>query len=246
MKNILFILSLILWCSCSNEMMFDTDTVDVSSTTRATTSDKTYNFSPIGSTTLEDIVISPKGDSSFGRTLNSYVESNGVKTLLQPEIVSKPSWLIYCICFQYYDIFVLSVVAADNTSSERSGTVVLRQPESDKTLSVRVTQNGINNNITLVVNRMYVNRYMYTATANYPVKGETRVRVPLIVYNDGGELTHEAVMYIPKGERTGSYIMDWTGSPLVAYHGDIKGYRLYEGSIYGDDTVYTYSFVRYW
>jgi len=54
-------------------------------------------------------------------TLCSYVEVNGTKTLLQPEIVSGPSWLDYLICFQYYDIYVLSVVAQDNTSSPRSG-----------------------------------------------------------------------------------------------------------------------------
>ena len=63
---------------------------------------------------MEDFVISPKDDSQpLSRTLCSYVEVNGTKTLLQPEIVSGPSWLDYLICFQYYDIYVLSVVAQD-------------------------------------------------------------------------------------------------------------------------------------
>ncbi len=35
--------------------------------------------------------------------------------------------------------------------------------------------------------------------------------------------------------------MDYNGSPLVYYHGDIKGYKLYEGTITGDD-IYNYSF----
>ena len=46
-----------------------------------------------------------------------------------------------------------------------------------------------------------------------------------------------------KEKRT--YEMDYNGSPLVDYHGDIKGYKLYEGTTTGDD-IYTYSFVRYW
>lgn len=121
MKNILFILSLIIWCSCSNEILFDIDKVgDI--VTRAANSDSTYCFGASDSDVVEDFVIGPKDDSQpLSRTLCSYVEVNGTKTLLQPEIVSDPSWLDYLICFQYYDIYVLSVVAQDNTSSLRSG-----------------------------------------------------------------------------------------------------------------------------
>lgn len=36
--------------------------------------------------------------------------------------------------------------------------------------------------------------------------------------------------------------MDYNGSPLVFYHGDIKGYKLYEGTISGDG-IYNYSFI---
>lgn len=43
MKNILFILSLIIWCSCSNEILFDIDKVgDI--VTRAANSDKYILF----------------------------------------------------------------------------------------------------------------------------------------------------------------------------------------------------------
>lgn len=99
MKNILFILSLIIWCSCSNEILFDIDKVgDI--VTRAANSDSTYCFGASDSDVVEDFVISPKDDSQpLSRTLCSYVEVNGTKTLLQPEIVSDPSWLDYLICF---------------------------------------------------------------------------------------------------------------------------------------------------
>lgn len=247
MKKLLFIfLPVLLLYGCSSEMLFDTDEVGTS-TTRGTTSDKIYYFGSSDSAEVEDFVFLPKGTTSPpGRTLSSYVDFNGVRTMLKPEIVSKPSWVNYIICSQYYDMYVLMVAVEDNTSSQRSGNIVLKQPESNKTFSIGITQNGINNYTTIKVNKTYKNQYEFTATTTYPVEGEIRIRVPLIVYNDGGELAHGAVIVIAKGEKTGSYLMDWNASPLVAYHGDIKGYRLYEGEFWKEDNVYTYTFVRYW
>ena len=186
MKNILFILSLIIWCSCSNEILFDIDKVgDIVS--RASNSDSTYCFGASDSDVVEDFVISPKDDSQpLSRTLCSYVEVNGTKTLLQPEIVSGPSWLDYLICFQYYDIYVLSVVAQDNTSSLRSGKIVLKQPGSNKTLTVGITQNGIDNRIMISMKELYSNHPIFTATTTYPVKKDISCRIPYEAYNDGG------------------------------------------------------------
>ena len=245
MKNILFILSLIIWCSCSNEILFDIDKVgDI--VTRAANSDSTYCFGASDSDVVEDFVISPKDDSQpLSRTLCSYVEVNGTKTLLQPEIVSGPSWLDYLICFQYYDIYVLSVVAQDNTSSLRSGKIVLKQPGSNKTLTVGITQNGIDNRIMISMKELYSNHPIFTATTTYPVKKDISCRFPYEAYNDGGKYESSASITIPKGETKGTYEMDYNGSPLVFYHGDIKGYKLYEGTISGDG-IYNYSFYRYW
>lgn len=245
MKNILFILSLIIWCSCSNEILFDIDKVgDI--VTRAANSDSTYCFGASDSDVVEDFVISPKDDSQpLSRTLCSYVEVNGTKTLLQPEIVSGPSWLDYLICFQYYDIYVLSVVAQDNTSSLRSGKIVLKQPGSNKTLTVGITQNGIDNRIMISMKELYSNHPIFTATTTYSVKKDISCRIPYEAYNDGGKYESSASITIPKGETKGTYEMDYNGSPLVFYHGDIKGYKLYEGTISGDG-IYNYSFYRYW
>ena len=245
MKNILFILSLIIWCSCSNEILFDIDKVgDI--VTRAANSDSTYCFGASDSDVVEDFVIGPKDDSQpLSRTLCSYVEVNGTKTLLQPEIVSDPSWLDYLICFQYYDIYVLSVVAQDNTSSLRSGKIVLKQPGSNKTLTVGITQNGIDNRIMISMKELYSNHPIFTATTTYPVKKDISCRIPYKTYNDGGKYESSASITIPKGETKGTYEMDYNGSPLVFYHGDIKGYKLYEGTISGDG-IYNYSFYRYW
>ena len=246
-KYSLFVLLATLLYSCSNEMLFDTDMTDTSTTTRAVTSDSIYYFGSSDATMVDDFVFHPKDDPKpLSRTLCSYVEFNGVKILLQPEIVSKPSWVSYIICFQYYDIYVLSVIAEDNTSSERSGNIVLKQPGSNKTLSIGITQYGINNHIRIQVNKTYHNHYEFIATTDYPVKADIWAKIPVVVYNDGSELTEQIIIDIAKGERTGSSEADWNPSPLVQEHGDIKGYRLYEGRIGGYDDVYTYSFIRYW
>lgn len=100
MKNILFILSLLIWCGCSNEISFDTNRAEDMTVTRTTNSDSVYYWGSSDSDIVEDFVFSPKGDPKpLNRTLCSYVEVNGTKTLLQPEIVSGPSWLDYLICF---------------------------------------------------------------------------------------------------------------------------------------------------
>lgn len=247
MKKLLFILLATLLYSCSNEMLFDTDITDVSTTTRVATSDSIYYLGLSDSSVQGDFVFCPNSNSlPFARVLRSYVEVDGAITLVQPEIVSKPSWVNYCICSQFYEEYVLLVAVEDNTSSERSGNIVLKQPGSNKTLSIGITQHGVNNYIRIQVNKTYNNHYKFIATTDYPVKGNFWVRIPVVVYNDGGELTHEIGIDIAKGERTGSSEADWNSSSLVQEHGDIKGYRLSEGRFGGDDDVYTYSFIRYW
>lgn len=44
MKNILFILSLVIWCGCSNEIPFDTNRAEDMTVTRTTNSDSVYYF----------------------------------------------------------------------------------------------------------------------------------------------------------------------------------------------------------
>lgn len=245
MKKFLLFLSIILWCGCSNELPFDTDSADVSVKTRAA-NDSTYYLGASDFNNVENFVIAPKDDMKpLSRTLFSYVEVNGIKTLLQPEIVSKPSWLEYIVCFQYNDMYVLSVVAEDNTSSsKRSGVIVLKQPVSNKMLSIGIIQNGKDNWVSVNMQESFPNHPVFTATTTYPVKKDITCCVPYEVYNDGGIYDGNATIKIPQGETKGIYEMDYNGSQLVHEHGNVK-YRLHEGTILGDD-VYTYSFIRYW
>ncbi len=167
---------------------------------------------------------------------------------LAPEIISKPDWLSIECRHVYYKIFEVIPTVDENTSgTERSSTIVLRQPESNKTLSIPVTQRSNVNIVTLNVTTVFKNRYKFTATTSYPIKGNNlTVDIPFVVYNDGGEMNEMARIVFDKGDTTAYTIKDYGPSPLVYYHGDLKGFRLSEGVIYPQDGDYNYAFDRYW
>lgn len=241
MKKVLFILSLIIGYSCSSEIPFDKDGAE-NAVTRST-NDSIYYF-PSNSDEANKIVLE-LGKKSGSLSIQSYKEFNGIVTDLEPEILSKPDWIELEVRHVYYKFYAIMIETNETPTFERTGIIELRQPESNRRLSIEIKQIGSVNSVRVSVEQTYNNRYLFTATSTYPVKGEVRVRVPFEVYNDGGKLDHGALMVIPKGGQTGTYLMDFNASPLVCYHGDLKGYNLFEGSITGDD-VYTYEFYRYW
>lgn len=248
MKHILFILSVIFCCSCNSDI-FDTEFEDIVSTRTALPND--YKFEIYGGASAPYYQYDCKGNLGkvMPAVISYYKGSNGNTEPIVPTILSKPLWVdsIVCRTTMYSGMFAINIYMENNTSSEeRRGELILKQSNSDKTLTLSLLQESSINKIDIKVNRIYKNRYEFIATLDYPVKGEVGVKIPLVVYNDGGELSHNATIEIPKGEKTGSYIMDWNASPLVYYHGDIKGYRLYEGSIYKADDIYTYTLLRYW
>jgi hypothetical protein len=246
MKNILFILSLVIWCSCSSEIPFDTNRAEDMTVTRTTNSDSVYYFEGYFSQ-LQPIVTLPYKKDSIRQTIVSYRQVGATAADIVPEVVSKPTW-VNRIDFlnPYYKIYEVFISVDANTSVEkRVGSIILKQPESNKTLNIGITQNGINNYIIVSVKELYSNHPLFTATTTYPVEKEINCRIPYEAYNDGGKYDGNASITIPKGETKGTYEMDYNGSPLVYYHGDIKAYKLYEGTITGDD-IYTYSFARYW
>ena len=184
--------------------------------------------------------------------VSSYMNIDGEIFDIKPELISKPIWVDSIIINQaYISTFITFPDGVDkNISTEdRSGEIVLKQSGSNKMLSVGIVQKGsIENAINIKLTTLYANHYEFTATTTYPVKGDVTIRVPFDIYNDGGEMKDETVqIIIAKNTSTGSSIMDYNGCPLVYYHGDIKGYRLYEGKIWSTaDNIYSYNFVRYW
>lgn len=248
MKNILFVLSLILWCSCNNDML-ETIENNTEIMTR-TTSSGGYSFEIYGGALAPYYQYDCKGnlEKVMPAITSCYKGDDGNTEPIVPEVLTKPIW-VDSVVYQntmYYGMFACYVHLKNNTSSaERRGELILKQPGSDKTLSLSLFQESSSNKVDIKVNIPYANHYVFTATTNYPVKEEVRCYIPYEVYNDGGKMDGSAVIVIAKGQTTGTYVMDYNGSPLVVYHGAIKGYNLYEGQITGDN-IYTYSFVRYW
>lgn len=246
MRTVLFFFSLLILYSCSNDS-FEGAMLD-STLTRGLSTDSIYCFDYQSAASDYEFDFQTTFMSIAPPYLLSYVGSGDVIRGLRPEVISKPDWVTNIgVNSVYINVFMAWPTLSENTmAEERVGTIRLRQPESNKILSLQVKQGGTLNRVTIGVIAVSKNRYEFTARTHYPTKAELRIRVPLVVYNDGGELTHDAVIVIAKGKNAGSYLMDWNDSPLVRYHGDLKGYRLYEGSFYGDDNIYTYGFVRYW
>lgn len=174
-------------------------------------------------------------------------DNNSIEPII-PQVLTKPVWIdsIAHKTTMYNGMFAVYVYMQNNISSkERSGDIVWQQPESNKILSIKIVQEAGNNHIMIAVREFSKNHPVFTATTTYPVKKDITCRIPYEAYNDGGKYDGNVSITIPKGETKGTYEMDYNGSPLVYYHGDIKGYKLYEGTITGDD-IYNYSFVRYW
>ena len=249
MKNILFISSLFIWCGCSSEILFDMDRSENIFTTRTTNLDE-YSFGIYGGSWAPYYQYDCKGNvGKIGPAIISYSRVNDSNLeLIIPEVLTKPVWVdsISYRNTEYNGMFAVRMHMQNNISSkERSGEIVWQQPGSNKTLSIKIVQEAGINHIMISMKELYSNHPIFTATTTYPVKKDISCRIPYEAYNDGGKYESSASITIPKGETKGTYEMDYNGSPLVFYHGDIKGYKLYEGTISGDG-IYNYSFYRYW
>lgn len=254
MKNLYFLFILIILCSCNNDelnsVLKDENVVNNKLVTRAADSTANYYFD-FADSSISNLKYDFQGEILFGPSecyISSYVDIGEQTTDLAPEVVDKPSWVSLDCRHVYYKIFVVIPTVNENTSNiERTGTIVLRQPGSNKTLSIPLTQGISNNIITINVATIFKNRYQFTATASYPIKGNNlTVDIPFVVYNDGGEMNETARIVFNKGDITSYSIMDYNPAPLVYYHGDLKGYRLSTGKIYSQSDDYNYSFNRYW
>ncbi|MDE5701350.1 hypothetical protein [uncultured Bacteroides sp.] len=248
MKKVLLLSFFFVLFSCTSDNE-EWDNVNISPVTRTESDASEYFFELYNNTTTYRF-------DFLGKSLNSLPYITTYKTDSTSEegykdvsfdVISKPEWVDSIINATIYEKIRIAMPLFTKTESteEKTGRIVLRQKESNKTLYYDVVQGSYLNRIRVSVKNTNPNGYEFTATAKYPVKDEVRVRVPFEVYNDGGKLDHGALMVIPKGGQTGTYLMDFNASPLVYYHGDLKGYNLFEGSIIGDD-VYTYEFYRYW
>ena len=144
MKNILFILSLVIWCGCSNEILFDADRAEDMVATRTANLDE-YSFEIYGGALSSYYQYDCKGNLekvmpaivSFHRGDNNSIEP------IIPQVLTKPVWIdsIAHKTTMYNGMFAVYVYMQNNISSkERSGDIVWQQPESNKTLSIKIVQ----------------------------------------------------------------------------------------------------------
>ena len=248
MKNILLLLGFFTLFSCTsdNEVWNNTD---IDPKTRGLAEFSNYYFEHYNNedTFRFDFLGKIIGNLPYIVSYNTDSTAEEGYNDVSFELVSKPEWVDSVINATVYKKIRIAMPLLKNNNSvnERIGRIVLRQKESDKILSFNIVQSGTENRVVISVREFSKNHPVFTATTIYPVKKEITCRIPYEAYNDGGKYDGNASITIPKGETKGTYEMDYNGSPLVDYHGDIKGYKLYEGTTTGDD-IYTYSFVRYW
>lgn len=244
MKNVWLFFALIVLCGCNTDNDFY-DNMDQNIVTRSSDASTTdyYFYSSSPRTEEYDYV-----GGSDGYQIYSYIETGEGVTAIEPELISKPDWVTnFFMIPSYYGYALVIIVSKNDTDRERAGTLELIQPHSLKRLSIPVFQRISTNTVTINVTSPYANHFIFTATTTYPVKEAVTIRIPYEVYNDGGELKNQSARIdITKNQTTGTYVMNYDASPLVAYHGNVKGYRLYEGTFSTNDIHYNYSFNRYW
>lgn len=242
---LLSILFVLFGCSSDNELWND---AGISSTTRSTGDFSTYHFSLMNGEDTYRFDRSGKCLTDLPYILSYNTTENGYNNIWL-ELVSKPEWADTVFIATVYEKIYIAMpqLQVNNSMEERSGKVLLKQRESNKILSYNVVQESSNNRITIKVDRPTNNHFIFSATTDYPVKSTVRITIYYDIYNDGEEWKgREAPIVLTEGQSTGSYVMNYDAAPIVAYHGDLKGYRLHEGKIYSQDEAYTYTFVRYW
>lgn len=154
MRKVLLLIALVFMYSCSNEDSLFEPVVESEMVTdllvSTYVSDDGYHYR--FSSEVQDVELGGNGvpTSSKEIRITTYkaLEGTAVNELiiLKPVVSSKPSWIREIEFEQvYYGHYALHLTADPNISySERMGSVILTQPESNQTISLQVTQKAGN------------------------------------------------------------------------------------------------------
>lgn len=239
MKNILFVLSLILWCSCSNDML-ETIETDNGVMTRTASSDG-YYFGNSSNTSLTDIVVDNEGISYQSYyTILSYQEADGIFTDIDPQVLHTPSWINIDFSHVYYKTYVMFVTTEPNTSGERSDYVSIRQPESNKTLSFRVTQESYNNNAYITAEKLSLGCFKIKVSTQYPVKSGTVFFVYYSTFNGKDTGSAFTMLTVLPGESSAFTTIDHSKEEIYSNHFSIT---MTDVKCYPDTSVDKYHYV---
>lgn len=239
MKNILFVLSLILWCSCNNDML-ETIENDTEIMTRVTSSDG-YYFGTSSNTPLADIVVNNEGVSHQSYyTILSYQETGDTFTDIAPQILNAPSWISIDCQHVYYKTYVIFVTVEANTSNERYGYVSLKQPGSNNTLSFGVVQDSYNNNAYITAEKLSLGRFKIKVSTQYPVKSGTVFFVYYSTFNGKDTGSAFTMLTVLPGESSAFTTIDHSKEEIYGNHFSIT---MTDAKCYPDTSVDKYHYV---
>lgn len=156
---------------------------------RVTDIDYTFSGANFSGTATFDYNYAGENQTRQNCALYSYTTFGNVNTNITPEVINLPSWCTVSLINESTLYFVYKIGVSQNNSSERSGYITFKQPESNKTVSVKVVQYDHYNRIAISVKELYSNHPVFTATTTYPVKKDISCRIPYEAYNDGESMT---------------------------------------------------------
>ena len=176
--------------------------------------------------------------------ISSYKKISEQTIPIIPEIISKPEWINEITYKEtaYEGMYSCHISLAVNSSTEeKRGLIILQQPESDKKLSLNVTQRSSYNKVSVQVEKVAKNRFAIRASTTYTVESLVKINIHITGYNKGGELRQTGQIEILEGEKQGDSIIDFNSTPLVYYYGDLERYKIEKGFISEND-LYQYSY----
>lgn len=243
MKYIFLFIAVFIVCSCEDSLQLDERT---QLTRNINNNDIIYSFGIYGGAEADEYQYDYKGNLATSPlpAISSYKKISEQIIPIIPEIISKPEW-VNGITYKetaYEGMYSCDISLAVNSSAEeKKGQIILRQPESDKRLSFNVIQRSSYNKVLIQVEEVVKNRFLIKASTTYPVESLVKIDIYITGYNKGGELRQTGQIDILEGEKQGSSIIEFNGTPLVYYHGDLDGYEVEKGSISEND-LYQYSY----
>lgn len=209
--------------------------------TRSSSTDTTYYFLSHNASPIEDMICAAKDDFTrskhFMVASYAYIGMNYIEKDL--EVASVPTWVTVDIERKSFATFGLSVNVDELISGQRSGTVVLRQLDSNKTLSFAVTQYGYENTISIIAEAVPGQKaYNLRLVASYPmIAGANVFRLRYMIVKNGMTSEEYALFTLLPGEKETSTMINGNGysSYYLTRLVDVEAHS-------GDYYHYNYSF----
>lgn len=211
MKKIFYFLCIICLCACSNDI--PKEVCESTPMTRSVLSDTIYHFNYYNDQSIENIVFTYNGAAYLITQTSFYVSTfatiGSASIEKNMEIAQAPSWTNISYERASYATYAVRIAVDENTGGERRGTIVMRQPDSNKTLSLDVIQYGRENAVSIVAKPLSDKCYEMTLSTQYPMLASSTVfRVQYSAFINGKITEEYAFFTLMKGESKASVTID--------------------------------------